>query len=494
MANRKSKAGEGRKTKADRKATGTGRGARASLDGWNSVASSTGRRYIFLGPAQDLRRDMTAHDRLTMLKKSRYAERNSPQARQIFNDLVLYPIGDGITPQSHAEDAAMAKLYEEYFHEKAKRIDVTGRFSFWQIQRILARAMLRDGDAFAAKVRNGRDEAKLQLIEGHRVGDPFGVPVPERMHDGVQFGAYGEIVGFNTYRSDGSSRFIYAPSIMHVVDQEYASGARGIPLLAASLNTLQDYSEVLELEKRAVKDAGDVTRVIKKDGGFLDDDTAGEIASNGYGCDLQAAANAFGGKLLTLAPGESLESLASNRPSPAWAGFVEALNRDIATGILPYEFVGDSSKIGGASVRLIAGKAARVFGKYSQVIVETLCVPTWGYIIGDGIANGDLPDDPKWNVTTWTTPKSVTVDAGRDAANDRADVELGLVSPSEVYQQRGYDFRTEMTRRADDMAYIAELAKARGIPFELLYKPTNVPPGTITPLTDEPAGEPPANP
>ena len=121
-------------------------------------------------------------------------------------------------------------------------------------------------------------------------------------------------------------------------------------------------------------------------------------------------------------------------------------------------------------------------------------MPTWGYIIGDGIANGDLPDDPKWNVTTWTTPKSVTVDAGRDAANDRADVELGLVSPSEVYQQRGYDFRTEMTRRADDMAYIAELAKARGIPFELLYKPTNVPPGTITPLTDEPAGEPPANP
>ena len=71
------------------------------------------------------------------------------------------------------------------------------------------------------------------------------------------------------------------------------------------------------------------------------------------------------------------------------------------------------------------------------------------------------------------------VDAGRDAANDRADVEMGLLSMSELYAQRGLDFRTEMQKRASDMVHIQNLAKEYGIPFELLFRPTNTPVGTV---------------
>ena len=98
-------------------------------------------------------------------------------------------------------------------------------------------------------------------------------------------------------------------------------------------------------------------------------------------------------------------------------------------------------------------------------------MPTWGYIIGEGIAKGELPDDPKWNKVTWTTPKSVTVDAGRDAANDRNDVEMGLLSMSELYAQRGLDFKTETEKRANDMAFLIDQAKAKNVPVWMLYKP-----------------------
>jgi capsid protein len=127
-----------------------------------------------------------------------------------------------------------------------------------------------------------------------------------------------------------------------------------------------------------------------------------------------------------------------------------------------------------------------VFQKWQNIIIEQLCVPTWGYVIGDAIANGELPDDPDWNKVSWTTPKRVTVDAGREAANDRADVELGLLSMSELYAQRGLDFRSEMAKRAEDMAYIVNLAKQTGLPIEMLYKPTNVQPGTLAPLAPKP--------
>ena len=463
----------------------------ASFQSWQSVGISRLRRSLYGSAPQDLRRDMSAYDRLAMVKKCRWAERNSGLFKQILGDVVLYTVGDGIKPQSHCDDPEKAKMYEEYFLEKAKRIDITSRFSFWQAQSIMIRAMVRDGDAFVAKVRNGAGEAKLQLMEGHRVGNPIqGEVPPVGMHDGVQFGPYGELISFNVYKSDGSDRSILAQSMMHIVDHEYASGARGVPVLQHALNTIQDEMDILELEKLAVKDNADVTRVIKKTGGYVDGDLAAELGA-GLSSNYENIHARMGGKLIALEPGEDFQSFTSNRPSPAFTGFLTALRREIAAGVLPFEFVDDASKIGGATVRLITAKAARVFGKYQNIIIEQMCVPTWGYIIGQAIADGELPDDPNWARTSWTTPKSVTVDAGRDAANDRADVELGLMSMSELYAQRGLDFRTEMEKRANDMAYITSLAKEHGLPFELLYKPQNVQPGTVDPLAQAPVETPP---
>jgi capsid protein len=236
--------------------------------------------------------------------------------------------------------------------------------------------------------------------------------------------------------------------------------------------------EILALEKQGVKDNADVTRVITKQGGILDQDTASELGAL-QTSSYSSIANTMGGKLLVLDQGEALTSHMSNRPNPTFTGFLAALERDISQGVLPYEFVGDSSKLGGATVRLITAKAGRVFSKYQQIIIEQFCTPTWGYIIGQAIASGELPDDPMWNVVSWTTPKSVTVDAGREAANDRADVEMGLLSMSELYAQRGLDFRTEMQKRAADMVHIKDLAAEYGIPFELLFRPTNTPVGTV---------------
>lgn len=443
----------------------------ADAGGWQSVGITRLRLSQYGAQPRDLRRDLSSFDRLAMVKKCRWAERNSGLFKQILNDLCLYTVGDGIKPQSHASDPAIATTYEEYFANWSKNCDITGRFSFSQAQNILLRGMVRDGDSFALKTRNAFNVPKLQVMEAHRVGDPLSPDVPAPgMHDGVQFGPYGELAGFNVYRSDGSSRFIISNAVMHVVDHEYASGARGVPLLQHSINSIQDEMDIIELEKLAVKDNADVTRVIKKTGGFIPGDMKRELGGSAPS-NLGYQYASMGGKILALEPGEEFQSFQSNRPSPAFTGFLAALERDIAQGVLPYEFVSDPTKAGGASVRLITAKAARVFGKYQSVMIETLCVPTWGYVIGQAIANGELPDDPMWADASWTTPKSVTVDAGRDAANDRNDVEMGLMSMSELYAQRGLDFRKEMQKRAADMVFIIEEAKKAKIPVWMLYKP-----------------------
>jgi len=441
---------------------------------WGSTVQTYARRVIYAPQPDDMRRDMSPWDRNEMVKKCRWAERESSLFRSILNDLVIYVSGDGIKPQSHASDPEVARQYEEYFARESKRIDVSGK-SFAQCQSILVRAMVRDGDAFAIKVVNG-DRAQVQIVEAHRCGDPTDTDTPSDCWDGIGFGKFNEPIYYSIYQADGSSRKVEAQSVMHIVDMETASGSRGVPVLQSALCGVQDVKEILDLERRAVKDNGDVNRVIFKGSGFLDEDAASEI-SNSRGS-AENVASQMGGKAIVLESSDRFESFESKRPNSTFVGFLAALEKDICS-VLPYEFVKDVTSAGGAGVRLVTAKAARVFGKYQQVILTTFCQPTWEYIIADGIARGEIPDDPAWYNASWTTPKSVTVDAGREAANDRADIEMGLMSMSELYGQRGLDFRSEMEKRAADMAHIQNLAKQYGIPFELLFRPTNTPLGTV---------------
>ena len=452
---------------------------------WGSTVQTYARRVIYAPQPDDLRRDLSPWDRNEMVKKCRWAERESALFRQILNDLCIYVTGDGIRPQSHADNPETARLYEEYFERESKRIDVSGK-SFGQCQSILIRALIRDGDAFALKVVNG-DRAQVQIVEAHRVGDPTDADTPSDCWDGIGFGKYNEPIYYNVYKADGSSRKVEAQSVMHIVDMETASGSRGVPVLQSSLNSIQDVKEILELERRAVKDNGDVTRVIKKGSGFLDDDAASEIASNHNSA--ENIASQMGGKAIVLESSDSFESFESKRPNSTFVGFLAALEKDICS-ILPYEFVKDVTTAGGAGVRLVTAKAARVFGKYQNVIIESFCEPTWEYIIADGIAKGEIPDDPRWWATSWTTPKSVTVDAGRDSASDRADLDQGRVSFSEDFSVRGTDFETEMRKRADNIAYIMRLANERSIPFETLYRPTNTPMGAVAAAETPPPSTP----
>jgi hypothetical protein len=59
--------------------------------------------------------------------------------------------------------------------------------------------------------------------------------------------------------------------------------------------------------------------------------------------------------------------------------------------VIPFEFAADSSKIGGAGVRLIVAKADRRFSFRQMILESRLIKPVWAYVIGDAIARGFLP-------------------------------------------------------------------------------------------------------
>jgi capsid protein len=420
----------------------------------------------------DARNELTPGVRTELVRKARYLHKNSGFVRELVANMAIYSTGDGIRVQAQSGNPEWNRKAEEFFSLWAARCEVTRRFSFAECQSLVCRGMDIDGEYFIHKTRDSEGEPRIQLIESHRIGDEFG---SKETIDGVGLDAWGAPVFYRVLEDGRKVRDLPAEAILHIHEPEWAGGVRSHPTIQHSINHVLDEMELLALEKHAVKDNADVARVLKTARGEIDDNgdfVVGGGNTGGEASDPVTLQRIVGGKLVALKPDESLDSFQSNRPSPTFTGFLEHLRRDAALGVIPFEFAADSSKIGGAGVRLIVAKADRRFSFRQLILERRLIQPVWAYVIGDAIDRGLLPPVAGWWKITSVPPRRITVDAGREAQQNRADVEMGLKTLSDHYAELGADFGEEIERRATDAKMILETALKYGVPVDMLWKPS----------------------
>lgn len=447
---------------------------RLRADSSYESANPSPRRRQVPGPTPtDARKELPSTTRRELLRRSRYLNKNSGFSREMVADMAIYSTGDGIRPQAMSADGAWNTAAEEYFARWATRAEITQRFSLEECQHLVCRGLDVDGEYFVIKARDRFGGPRLQLVESHRVGP--GVGRVDTV-DGILLDRVGAPLAYRILLDDGSTRDVPAGAVLHVFEPESVTGVRQTPTLQHSINHLLDEMEMLALEKHAVKDNADIARIIKRAAGGLEEGT--DFTVNTGDAEAPAATDPavlqkiVGGKVVALQPGEALDSFQSNRPSPVFTGFLEHLKRDSAAGMLPYEFVLDSSRVGGAGVRLIVAKADRRFSYRQMILIQRFLRPTWGYVIGDAIDRGELAPVVGWNRVEWVCPRRVTVDAGREAESHRRDVEMGLLSFSDHFAELGMDFREELERRARDARAILEAAARHGVPVDMIYRPS----------------------
>jgi len=447
----------------------------AASGSYESANHSRSRGQVPGAAPTDTKKELSSHTRREIVRRHRYLAKNSGFTREMVADMAIYSTGDGIRPQAQSADEAWNKEAEALFARWAAMPEITRRFSFEECQTLVCRAIDTDGEVFALKVRDAAKRPCIQLLESHRVGD---AGLGEGGSDGILFDTYGAPRAYRVIQDDGTTRDVPANAVMHVFEPESPSGIRSVPALQHSVNHMLDELELLALEKQAVKDNAQISRVLKVDGGNLADTGDFALDSGPAGTPEQSdpvlVQKIVGGKVVGLKPHESMDTHQPNRPSPVFTGFLEHLRRDSASGVLPYEFAMDSSKIGGAGVRLVVAKADRRFSYRQLILIQRFLRPVWGYVIGDAIERGELAAVPDWTRVAWVCPRRVTVDAGREAQQNRADVETGLKTLSDHYSELGMDFREELERRAQDAKAIMETAARYGVPVEMLYRPSGM--------------------
>ena len=99
------------------------------------------------------------------------------------------------------------------------------------------------------------------------------------------------------------------------------------------------------------------------------------------------------------------------------------------------------------------------------MLIDRFCTRAWRYFIGGAISNGDLPAVEDYAKVTWQTPKSLTVDAGREAMQAREDYKAGLSSLQDYFGELGQDWEEQVRQIAKEREFIASI-------------------GTVTPQTD----------
>jgi len=469
--------------------TGSYGGGSGIFTNFESARFSNKREWLNTPYPTDWKTTMSVFDRQEMVRKMRYLSVNSGLARQMITDNDYYSVGDGLKPQPASGDPEWNRLAYRWFMDLANSpIETSGRYNFWDIQHLSSRKIDIDGELFVLKTFDNVGQKRvpmMQLIESHRVGSTNeSTNNTDNLWDGVLFSKTGKVLAYNCIQADGSGRLVPANSIMHVHHPEQISGARAYSPMQHAVNGIIDAMEIISLEKLAVKSNSDVVRTLTKETGEFTDgvgsyESFGQKPQDypvGVYNNPTETGSFIGGKIVSLYPGEKLESFESQRPNATFVGMLEHIDRDSTQGVLPYEFVVSPDKAG-AAMRLIVAKADRMFVARQNVLISRLCNPFYRYAIAMAIANGDLPapktDD--WHRVEWITPRRVTVDAGRDAAANQRDLEQGVKTYSDDFAERGLNFEDEMDRRGADARIMLDKAAKYNVPVSMINKPANTP-------------------
>lgn len=457
----------------------------------------------------------------TIRDQSRDLIRNEALPAGAINTVVTATVGTGVVPQARldyeflgiTEEQASAwqSLAERVFAHWADSTacDSTRQMNFWQMQELVQRSKLADGDVFAVRRYLPRPGALLgiayQVVEADRVKTPADAAVQladKVVRSGVELDKNtGEAVAVHIQQVHQSEQRTVEdqkftripvrdnngdPLVLHVARRLRAGQTRGVPYLAPVIELLKQLGRYTEAEVTAAVISGFFSVVITTPqagtptspvqsapfaGGLPG--YAGNAAQKPLPQGNQVA-KLQSGIIMDLAPGEELKVVESPRPNTAFDPFVLSLLRQIGAALeLPFEVLVKHFTASYSASRAALIEAWRLFTKEREQLVTEFCRPVWAAVITEAVALGylDAPgffDDPlkreAWLASDWIGIGMPQIDPLKEATAAKAWNDLNVLSLQDISNQQSRDFDRTVRQIAREKKLIAKLLPAPAAP------------------------------
>lgn len=452
-------------------------------------------------------------------------DRNTPEATGATNQYVDYAVATGLWPESRVSarlagiTQAQADAWQEQAEElwtawsESREASYDRRATFVELLEMALRTIVNRGDGFFFLRRRQSAswpfELAVQLIEGDRVGDPYGDArekdgIPgTRLVDGVRIDTKtGEHVAYyvldehpgGVLSSQTSGTWVPVrkdgvQQVFQLLALRRPEQPRGIPWFAPIVEALHLEERYTDAELMAAVVAALFTVFVKSENG-----TGLAPQEDPYDASPSTEPGSYElgpGAILGLGPNDDVSMAQPNRPNSQFAPFVQAIQQKVGmvTGI-PYEVLVMHFQASFSAARGAFLRAWKTMKRVRGLIASGMCTPTWEAFLAEQVAKGRLlaPGffrDPlvryAYCRAVWHGDAPGTLDPTKEVDASLRKIEGNLSThAAEIAELSGGDYRAVFRQ----IGLEKQLLKASG-----LEKPTPPPaPAVAQPPVPPPPG------
>lgn len=419
---------------------------------WSASSSRTGTRHLRLENLQSMR------------DRSRGLDRNNVIAAGLLDRVVENVVGSGFTPQATTPDRAWNRMAEQLWRDWEERCDVREYVEFRQMQALVLRAVLRDGDV---GINLLPETHRLQAIEGDLIVTPNSRLVDSTVVDGVELNRVGRPLAFHISTGDtiglGKTKPISAANFVFLPRLKRLNQVRGEPAFSQVFplfDQVDGYLEAVVVAARMAACYGLLFREPSHVPGTLPvkADAAGTNRPKVY---LEP------GMTKWIGEADEVIQVKPEQPTQSMPEFVATLLRFCGLHLgLPLELIYlDFSRTNYSSARAALLQAWRSFEALQLWFERRFLRRIWRWNVSHWIKEGELPDPgmvdgrPVMWDHQWQAPPWQWVDPVKEAQAIAMGLDLNLTTLRDEAAKLGRDWEDLLDQR------IAELRaqKAGGI-------------------------------
>jgi len=473
-----------REARADYNAAKTSR-FRASPTGVSPSGSSADYHY------------RSEYDYLRMVERARFDFRNNAYVAQAVRRLVDNVVQQGFTcDPDTGSDEANDILTQRWaaWSEDPDKCDVSGRFTFRAMERLVYQHTIVDGDHLVLLLSNG----SLQLTEGHRLRTPSNTKL--NVVNGVLLDQYRKPVEYWLTKDDidpsrsfsrvSDARKVPARdrngnrNVLHVYRPDRATQSRGVTAFAPFTDIMSMWDDLNFAMLVKAQHASVYAILRERTPGAPSGPVGNEIGDT-----TDTAADGTTRVLHGMAPGvevtgregESLKGFSPNIPNPEFFAHAKMLLNcmSVNLGMPVAMFLLDPSETNFSGWRGAMDQARTGFRREQKGLIETFHSPVYRFKIREWTA-----EDPKLQSFSqrgvdlfrhkWNPPGWQYIEPLKDAAGDLLRVRNALISQRRRAAERGIDWRDLATEIVEDNAMLIEKAHVTATSLNEKYEGLSV--------------------